>query len=121
MTIQQAGNSRGAPRLVYHLAEPQEWEAAQDGDTYIPEDFCEDGFIHFSEKDQVASGSARFFPGRDDLILLTIDESKLTAELRREPANPDKPGQGPLYPHLYGALNIPAVIASRVYTSGQEP
>jgi uncharacterized protein (DUF952 family) len=108
-------------RPVYHLAEPDEWAAASQNDTYVPSGYAEEGFIHLSERDQVAVNSARFFPGRDDLVLLTIDERLLTSELKREHSDPEAPPKGPLFPHLYGPLNMHAVIATRVYSSGQQP
>lgn len=47
----------------------------------------------------------RYFAGRDDLVLLEIDPARLRAELKYEPA-PD----GELFPHVYGPLNIDAVV-----------
>lgn len=109
-------------RLVYHLAEPTEWEAAQGKESYTPSNYERDGFIHLSEPHQVADTSSKVFPGRHDLVLLTIDETRLTSELVREPANPQSPpADQPLFPHLYGPLNLYAVVASRVYSSGQQP
>jgi len=56
------------------------------------------------------------FQGQENLLLLCIDESKLTSALRWEaPAHPegaptnDSKGEAP-FPHLYGPLNLEAVV-----------
>ena len=45
------------------------------------------------------------FKGKSGLILLVIDDSKVTPEIKYEDA-----GNGKLYPHIYGPLNIDAVV-----------
>jgi uncharacterized protein (DUF952 family) len=47
-----------------------------------------------------------FFSGQSDLVLLWVDPERLTAELRYE-----APERGaPRFPHLYGPLNVAAVL-----------
>ena len=48
----------------------------------------------------------RFYRDADDLVLLHIDEAKLTAPLVYEVVG-DAPGP---FPHLYGPLNTDAVV-----------
>ena len=52
---------------------------------------------------QLAQRSAA--PWREDLLLLAIDETRLSAEVRYEDA-----GDGRLFPHIYGPLEVEAVI-----------
>jgi uncharacterized protein (DUF952 family) len=52
-----------------------------------------------------------FFRGLPDLVLLAIDQRIVRAELRYEPAaSSGHAGPGDRFPHLYGALNLDAVI-----------
>jgi uncharacterized protein (DUF952 family) len=46
------------------------------------------------------------FKGRDDLLLLKIDPQKLSAPVKYEDV-----GDGRLFPHIYGPLDVSAVIA----------
>jgi uncharacterized protein (DUF952 family) len=45
------------------------------------------------------------FRGRPGLLLLVIDEAKVKEKVEYEDA-----GNGKLYPHIYGPLNLDAVI-----------
>lgn len=63
--------------------------------------------MHLSLRAQVPGTLARFFAGRDDVVLLRIDPARLTAEVRFEEGEP-----GELFPHLYGPLPVEAVVAS---------
>ena len=56
-----------------------------------------------------------FYAGQHGLVLLKIDPARLKPELRWEPpAHPhpqaDLPPTDDLFPHIYGPLNIDAVI-----------
>lgn len=90
---------------IYHLALRHAWEAAiESGEPYrrstIDRSLDEEGFIHCSHRDQVQGVADRFYRGRTDVVLLTIDTSKVQAEIRVEN----------LFPHIYGPLPIEAVI-----------
>jgi uncharacterized protein (DUF952 family) len=73
------------------------------------------GFIHFSTRQQVVGTANVFYAGQCGLVLLVVDPSKLRQELRWEsPAHPhpqpDSPTNSQLFPHLYGPLNLDAVV-----------
>jgi uncharacterized protein (DUF952 family) len=81
---------------LLHIAVRSEWEAGGGGaETAAP-----------SKKGVVAT-AARYYAGRDDVVLLEIDESKLTAPLVVEPS----PSTGDLFPHIYGPIDRAAVVA----------
>jgi uncharacterized protein (DUF952 family) len=90
---------------LFHIATRESWNRASELGSYRPDAFAADGFIHLSEERQWLATANCFYRGRADLVLLELDESKLRAEVRREPADAD------LFPHLYGELNLDAVIA----------
>ena len=78
--------------------------------TYAPDSLRSEGFIHCSTPAQVIDTANRFYRGQDDLVVLHIDESRLTAELKYEAsAMAHGEAAGELFPHLYGKLNVEAV------------
>jgi len=64
-----------------------------------------DGFIHFSTAAQLAETAAKHFAGQSDLLLVGVDAAGVGNALRWEPSR-----GGALFPHLYGALDLAAVI-----------
>ena len=102
---------------LFHLALRDDWDAAlaSGGGSYeISTTGCtlaEVGFIHCSFEDQVAATAARFYAGRDDVLLLRIDRSLLDATVRVE--NLD--GGDEQFPHLYGPLPVAAVTSADPY------
>lgn len=67
----------------------------------------EDGYIHLSAADQVAATYDRYFKDKveDDVVLLEIDLSKVTAPIKWEPSR-----GGALFPHVYGSIPRIAVV-----------
>lgn len=90
-------------KLILHITTKQVWQTAVN--TYLPEGFEEEGFIHCSTVEQVLKPANEMFHGRRDLILLCIDEAKVQAELIYE----DCYETGQEFPHIYGPLNTNAV------------
>ena len=52
-----------------------------------------------------------FYQGVPDLVLLTIDTERVASPIRYELV----PGQDLPYPHIYGPLNLDAVIDTRPF------
>ena len=67
------------------------------------------GFIHCSFESQLQRVADAFYRGRTDVVLLSIDESKLTSPIREE----NTEGGTEPYPHIYGPLNVSAVVSAR--------
>lgn len=82
------------------------WEAAQSAGKYESDSLAAEGFIHCSTADTVLGVAERHFRWQFGLVLLVIDESRVRAEVRYE----SKDGQV-FYPHIYGPLNLDAVVA----------
>ncbi len=91
---------------LFHLVGRDEWALAQAAGTYAPASLAQEGFIHFSTAEQLPGSAARFFAGRDDMVLVAVDQDRLAAPLRFDRVD----GAGEAFPHLYGALNLDAVI-----------
>jgi uncharacterized protein (DUF952 family) len=65
-----------------------------------------DGYIHMSTADQVAETLAKHFAGQQDLVIATIDLTPLGEAVKWEISR-----GGALFPHLYGALPMTAVVS----------
>jgi len=98
-------------RVILHIVKRDDWEAAVRRKSYAPESLRGEGFIHCSTQAQVIDTANRFYRGQRDLVVVCIEEQRLQAELRWEaPARPHGEAAGELFPHLYGELNIDAVV-----------
>ena len=64
----------------------------------------EDGYIHFSEYDQVAGTLKKFYQKQNDLILLKVDTLKLDHLVWEQASD------GTMFPHLYSPLDISNVV-----------
>jgi beta-hydroxylase len=67
-----------------------------------------DGYIHLSAADQVEGTLARHFAGQTGLVLVEVDLEALGETMRWE-----KSRGGALFPHVYGALPLSAVVDSK--------
>jgi uncharacterized protein (DUF952 family) len=75
----------------------------------VPAAYERDGFVHLSRPEQAHVPANLFYAGERDLVLLWIDPERLRAELRHESTDPAAGGEP--FPHLYGPLNLEAVVA----------
>ena len=95
--------------IIYHLIHEDEWEAAAPTGEVRPASLAEEGFIHCSkDEEQVARVANRLYPGRRGMIVLELDTGLLTSPLKHEPSR-----AGEVYPHIYGPLNVEAVVRVR--------
>jgi uncharacterized protein (DUF952 family) len=90
---------------IYKILSVIQWKEAQSAGVFhgAPIDLA-DGFIHFSTTEQVEETARKHFKGQDELLLATIDETRLGEALRYEPSR-----GGQLFPHLYGSMPLSAV------------
>ncbi len=92
--------------LIYKIVPEKLWREAEAKGAFEGSAVdLADGFIHFSTADQARETAAKHFAGQDDLLLVAIDPAKLRDALRFEPSR-----GGALFPHLYAALPMTAVI-----------
>jgi uncharacterized protein (DUF952 family) len=94
--------------LIYKICTADEWGELSTCGTFTGStDDLRDGFIHLSAAHQVGRTAAKFFAGRRDLILLSVDVEPIAANLRWEDS-----GSGVQYPHLYAPLPLDAIVAT---------
>jgi glutathione S-transferase len=96
---------------LYHIATAPDWDRARQEGEYRTSTrgrtLSEEGFIHASTAAQVLPvANVVYLDEQQDLVLLVLDTSRIEAEIRREPV----PGWADPFPHIYGPLNVDAVI-----------
>ncbi len=91
--------------LLYKILSTSLWEAR--GGEVPPAPIDEqDGFIHLSTGAQLRETAEKHFANRTELTLIVVDSDALEADsLRWEVSR-----GGDLFPHVYGALPLSAVI-----------
>jgi uncharacterized protein (DUF952 family) len=80
---------------------------------YYADSLSTEGFIHCSKPSQIVDVANSFYRGQQGLVLLVIDPAKLDSELKWEPPAEPEPSHaraGDLFPHVYGPLNLDAVV-----------
>ena len=92
--------------MIYHVVTLADWQKALQQGFYEAASLATEGFIHTSKEEQVKGVLQRYYKDQTGLLLLHIDESKLTAPLKYELA----PSVNEEFPHIYGRLNLDAVV-----------
>lgn len=101
--------------VTYHLVPVGVWERSRDAETYMPEAYNADGFIHCTNGTDKLVEVANLFYVSDsrEFLVLVIDVTKIRADVRY-----DDPGL--LFPHIYGPLNTSAVIGELPVSRGSD-
>jgi uncharacterized protein (DUF952 family) len=104
------------PTTIYKICPASLWREAESAGRFggAPVD-ARDGFIHLSTATQVGETAAKYFAGATDLVLVAVDAGALDGALRWEPSR-----GGDLFPHLYGALPLTAVLWVRPLPCGAD-
>ena len=91
--------------FIYHVISQKDWESLGETKYYSPQSLLDEGFIHFSFKDQISGVIDRYYKNQTGLAVLKVEVNKIKSRLEFE----NVPDIG-LFPHLYGALNIDSVV-----------
>jgi len=99
--------------MILHLLSRKSWIEAQEVGQLIAPSVAIEGFAHCSTEHQMVDVANKYYRGTRDLVLLNIDPDKLTSPLNFEPpahldGSPALPHE-PLFPHIYGPINLDAV------------
>ncbi|WP_203338011.1 DUF952 domain-containing protein [Nocardioides limicola] len=97
---------------IFHLCTAAEWAQARSDGQYVGStrgaSLAEVGFIHASRGDQWQRIRDALYSDVDEpLVLLVIDPERLTAPVIDEIGDPTT---GETFPHIYGAVNVDAVV-----------
>jgi uncharacterized protein (DUF952 family) len=91
--------------VILHIAKREYWEKAKLEGVYRGDILDSYGFIHCSTSKQIVKVANDLFRAQKGLVLLYIVTSKVRSKIKYEFA-----GSEELCPHIYGPLNIDAVI-----------
>ena len=91
---------------ILHIATRESWEEAVKAGKYTAPSLDTQGFIHCSLPEQVIPVADFIFRGQRGLVLLFINEARLTASVKYE----NLEGGQKLFPHVYGPVNLDAVV-----------
>jgi len=100
--------------VILHITKREKWEQGKLAGVYRGDTLDSKGFIHCSTPRQVIKVANALFRAQKELVLLCIESDKVRAEIRYEGC-----GGGERYPHIYGPLNIDAVIRVLDFEPGE--
>lgn len=102
--------------LIYKISPADLWRNALSAGRFTgaPIDI-QDGYIHFSTAFQARETADKHFNGQSDLVLVAVDADRLGDCLKWEPSR-----AGALFPHLYDALEMAAVVWTKPLPIGPE-
>jgi len=100
--------------LIFHITSRRSWDEAQERGNYRAESLATEGFIHCSTVSQVLPVAENFYKGQHGLVLLAIEPTLLSSDLKWEPPSGGTPPsgvpKGDMFPHIYGPINLDAVV-----------
>ena len=112
---------------IYHIVTEADFRAQNDGRRYLPSDFSAGGFVHCALAASVLPVANDYY-GRvtGTVLLLKIDPERLSSPTRFEAADPSPTAgashlsSSPVFPHVYGPIDIAAVDGVGVLSRGGE-
>lgn len=100
--------------MIFHITSRKAWDEAQGHASYRAESLATEGFIHCSTLSQVLPVAENFYKGQDGLVLLAVEPTLLSSDLKWEPPSGGSPPPGvpeeDLFPHIYGPINLDAIM-----------
>ena len=100
--------------MIYHITSRTEWNEALQRGEFRADTLETEGFIHCSTKTQILPVAEKYYKGQQDLVLFEINPSLLSSDLRWEPpsggAPPPGVPEGEFFPHIYGPINLDAIV-----------
>jgi uncharacterized protein (DUF952 family) len=94
--------------IIFHITTADAWQAAQAQASYTADSLASEGFIHCSKLEQIVATANHYYAGQRGHLLLAIAPGRVAAEVRFENTS----GGTELFPHIYGPLNLDAVMAA---------
>ena len=88
-------------KFIFKILDKEEWnKAKKKGKFSGSSKDINDGFIHFSEEEQVKETLKKYYDKQENLILLKVHTLNLEYLVWENASN------GDMYPHLYSTLDI---------------
>ncbi|EJF89403.1 DUF952 domain-containing protein [Bartonella tamiae] len=101
---------------IYKIVPRNEWVEAEKLGLYNGSDIdAQDGFIHFSQEEQVADTANKHFRNQKDLLLICVDTHALDQNVLKYEISRG----GALFPHLYGVLPLKSIVKIQEFLSDE--
>ena len=91
--------------IIFHISKREQWEKTKLERVYRTDTLASQGYIHCSNSQQIVKVANVKYHGQKELVLLYITTDRVQSEIKYENA-----GNEELYPHIYGPLNIDAIV-----------
>ena len=101
---------------IFHITRQVDWDRAIQDRSYRADTLETQGFIHCSTKEQIIQTANTYYHAKTGLILLCINSNEVRSEIRFE----NLEGGDTMFPHIYGPLNLEAVIKSYKFEPEQD-
>jgi uncharacterized protein (DUF952 family) len=103
---------------LFHLTSGEDWQAALASGQYVwstrGRRLAEVGFVHCGYRHQVVGVANELYGDTSEVVLLVIESDRLRADVRVE----NLEGGEERYPHVYGPLDLDAVVEVLPMTRG---
>ena len=100
--------------FIYKICTKMEWNEFKNKKIWSGSEMdIKDGYIHFSEKNQLAQTLKRFYSNQKNLVIIKVKTNKLNKVIWERDSN------GEMFPHLYSKLNIKYVVDDKIITGDQ--
>lgn len=101
---------------ILFLISKEDLEAFKASGAFEPASFQEEGFVHCSFKEQVCAVASKHYKGRQDMMLLELNEARVSAWLTVE----DLKAKGEAFPHIYRVLAWQDVLKVHLFSCSNE-
>ena len=102
-------------KYVYKICTIEDWDKAKENGKFEgSKKDKEDGFIHFSDKEQLKETFNKFFFNQSNLTLLKVDALKLKNLIYEQISD------GNMFPHLYEPFEVINVVAEYEITLNEK-
>ena len=92
-------------KFIYKICSKAELKEARNKNNFKgSKKDLEDGFIHFSDEEQVERTLKKYYSNQTELILLKVDTLKLNHLIWEQASD------GNMFPHLYSTLDLSDVV-----------
>lgn len=92
--------------VIMHVISGDEWAKEKNNAYLYPDSLKTEGFIHCATSEQILGAVEFLYKEKVDLKLLVIDPDLVTAKIIYEDLHQTRDA----FPHIYGPLNISAVV-----------
>lgn len=91
--------------IIFHITKQEQWDKAKLEGIYSGDTLDSQGFIHCSTFHQIVKVANALYHAQKELLLFCIDAKRVQSEIKYE-----SNGSEEFFPHIYGPLNIDAVV-----------